>query len=125
MIADNRGVSEPHYSLSVDAGGEKLVLCLQVYDQEAVEDEADGGQDIFKESGSRRTVVISAIDKCEENRENIEAVLEPAAALLARDDIDLNADMKGMAEIHGWSLSCNTLYYPHLSCTQQFTSHRL
>ena len=36
----------------------------------------------------------------------MELVLEPVAPLLARDDVSLNSDMKGMAEIAGWSLYC-------------------
>ena len=49
---------------------------------QTTEEEDVDNPDIYKESGSRRTVIISAIDKCEANRNNMELVLEPVAPLL-------------------------------------------
>ena len=101
MIANKRNVTNPHFSINIDGGGEKLIVTLQVYDN----DNDDETQDSYSDGGERRSVIVSGIDHCPESRETIEQVLKPVQELLARDDIDLNGDLSALADFAGQSIN--------------------
>ena len=99
MIANKRNVTDPHFSINIDGGGEKLIVTLQVYDNDIEEDEET--KDSHLEGGERRSIIVSGIDHCPETRESIEQVLAPVQELLDRDDVDLNGDLSALADFAG------------------------
>ena len=80
-----RGIVRPHISVGLDGGGKKVIVIIQIYDLEELNEEEDDNnneddtgkkKDPMKSLGAKRSIVIARGDFAYESRDNIELIYQ-------------------------------------------------
>ena len=103
MIAENRGIKDPAFSVQVDGGNSKVITCVNIFETSSQPRSLTNVEKIkpFKEGGCRRTIMTTAIDDVHESRETLELALTPILPIVRRKSAILSGDNKAQQSIYG------------------------